>query len=459
MLRRTTRSSAFDQRVDSRGPTPWSHALRIQENRFHCPHARPPLRQADFIGGVWHGACLAVGMALVDANAVLPAFIIDLTGSPVWVGGLTALLTLAVALPQLFVARLVEPLQRKRPVLLIAIYLRAACWAALGLLIALAGENRPSVVFWGLVALLGLFSLGGGLGGVPYTDIIGKVIPPQRRGAFFASTQAIGKVLSVGAAVLAGILLTRPYPGNYAALFMLSAVCLSVASLGIWAIHEPPVEQEGCYRMNWKTYFRSLGEPLRALSGLALVACVTGFSLMAVPFYVVAAKQAFAAPPEAAAWFIGALACGTLLGSVVWAQLVDRFGSRRMLLVCVIVSAATPLFALFAWPLGWQVLVFVAGLVGATTAGRSIGFSSALLEIAPADRRSTYAATHALLSLPVAAMPLIGGIVAESLSLATLFGLTAVLLAGGVEVVRRWDAAGARWRRVASQVIQDTVRA
>jgi len=40
-----------------------------------------PLRRADFIGGVWHGVLLAIGMTLVDPNAVLPGFIIDLTRS------------------------------------------------------------------------------------------------------------------------------------------------------------------------------------------------------------------------------------------------------------------------------------------------------------------------------------------------------------------------------------------
>jgi MFS family permease len=382
-------------------------------------------------------------MALVDPNAVIPAFVIDLTGSAVWVGGLAALLAAAAALPQLLVARYVEPLRRKRPVLLTAIYLRAACWASLGLLITAAGPDQPKLILWGLVALLGLFSAGGALGGVPYTDLIGKVIPERRRGAFFGSTQATGKLFSLGGAVLAGVVLSREYPANYATLFLLSALFLSVASLGVWAIREPPRE-ERLRRLPWGPYLRSLREPLRALRGLALVAWATGFSLMAIPFYVVAAKQVFGAPPEATAWFIAALVAGALAGSLVWAQLVDRFGSRRMLLVCVTVAALTPLVALSAWGLGWPILVFVAGLVGATTAGRGVGFSSALLEIAPSPRRPSYAATYALLSLPVAAMPLIGGLVVKWLSFAALFGMTALLLVVAIEVVRRWDAARAR---------------
>jgi len=416
------------------------HTTVVQTENVPKTSKRQSLRRADFAGGVWHGAFLSVGMALVDRNAVIPAFVIDLTGSTIWVGGLAALLAAAAAVPQLFIARFVEPLQRKRPVLLTAIYVRAASWAGLGSLIAAAGPDRPKLVLSGLVVLLGLFSVGGALGGVPYTDIIGKVIPARRRGAFFASTQATGKVFSVGAAFLAGIILTRAYPMNYAILFFCSALCLCLASFGMWAIREPPAEHGDCRRLTWRAYVRSLGEPFQALRGLALVAWATGFGLMAVPFYIVAAKRAFGAPPEATAWFIGALVAGALVGSLVWARLVDRFGSRRMLLICVGVSAATPLLALSAWLAGWPILVLVASLVGATTTGRAVGFSSALLEIAPAKRRATYAATYALLGLPVAVMPLIGGVVVEFLSFDVLFGVTALLLAGAVAVVRRWDA-------------------
>ncbi len=72
------------------------------------------LQPINFIGGVWHGAFLAIGMALVDTNTVIPAFISDLTGSPIWVGGLATLLAIAGAVPQVFVAWFVDPLQRKK---------------------------------------------------------------------------------------------------------------------------------------------------------------------------------------------------------------------------------------------------------------------------------------------------------------------------------------------------------
>ena len=72
----------------------------------------------NFLGGLWHGAFLALGMAFTQPTTVIASFVADLTGSTVWVGGLSTVLTVAAALPQLFVARWVEPRSTKMPFLL-----------------------------------------------------------------------------------------------------------------------------------------------------------------------------------------------------------------------------------------------------------------------------------------------------------------------------------------------------
>ena len=159
---------------------------------------------------------------------------------------------------------------------------------------------------------------------------------------------------------------------------------------------------------------------------------------MAMPFYIVAAKQVFGAPSEATAFCIGALVVGSLVGNLAWGKLVDQFGSRRMILSCALISAITPVIALSAWLVGWHVLVLVIGLTGATTAGRSVGFTSALLEVAPADRRAIYTATYALTYVPLAVMPLLGGAIAEASSFKILFTLTALAMLASVAVVWKW---------------------
>ncbi|RLC76734.1 MAG: hypothetical protein DRJ03_28070 [Chloroflexi bacterium] len=396
------------------------------------------LERRNFIGALWHGAFLALGMALTQPTTVIAAFVADLTGSTVWVGGLSTVLTVAGALPQLFVARLVEPRPRKMPFLMLAIYLRVLSWGVLAGLIYLIGDSHPNLLAWALVGLLTIFYAGGGLGGVPYTDIIGKVIPQERRGAFFGGKEALAGPLSVGAALLARqIMADVAYPTNYALLFGLAALSLLVASLGFWLIREPPRADADGKVPSWREYGEQLLKSARHLGTLIGVQLLTGFSLMVLPFYIVYARKELGAPSGAIGWFLLAQVLGGVLANLVWARLVDRYNSRRMLTVCALISTLTPLLAILLRRFGWVGLLPVIFLGGATFNGRKVGFNSALLELAPAVERPTYSALNAVLILPAAFLSLAAGVLLQHWSYPTLFLIAAVFIGMGALLTRR----------------------
>ncbi len=395
------------------------------------------MRPRNFWGAVWHGAAISMAMAVADINVVIPSLVADLTGSAVWVGGLAALMATASTVPQVLVARYVEPLRHKRPVVVTAILLRALMWLGLGGVTWAAGADQPRVTAASLFAFLGLFALGGALGSVGYTAVIGKIIPLRRRGTFFATRQATGSVLSLAASALGGVLLAGAYPGNYAAVFFVSGGLFLVSSLGFWAIREdadpaPPP------RRPWGAYFASLREPFRALRGLGFVTWATGFHLLSLPFYAVALKRAPDAPPYALSLLLGAIVAGSLLGNLAWGRLVNRLGSRPMIAACAAVGTVAPLVALSSTVLGWPALVAATALAGATRAGRSVGFSSGVLELAPAARRPSYRASYSLMSLPASLMPLLGGVVAGATSYPTLFAVTGALMLSVWWPIVRW---------------------
>ena len=392
----------------------------------------------NFFAALWHGAFLALGMALTQPTTVIAAFVVELTGSTVWVGGLSTVLTVAGALPQLFVARWIEPRPRKMPLLLLAIYLRVVSWGALAWLIFTIGSERPRPLAWALLGLLAIFYAGGGLGGVPYTDIIGKIIPSGRRGTFFGGQQALAGPLAVGAALLARhVLAEMAYPNNYALLFGLAAAALLIASLGFWVIREPPRTDADGRVQRWRQYRGQLRETAHLLRALVVVQLLTGFSLMALPFYIVYARQELGAPPEAVGWFVLLQVSGGVLANLLWARLVDRFGSRWMLAVCATLSTLTLLLAVGLGGLGWVGMLPVIFLGGATISGRSVGFSSALLELAPAAERPTYAGVSSVLALPVAFLPLLAGILLRWWSYPALFLVAASFVAMGAICTRQ----------------------
>ncbi|NIR67316.1 MAG: MFS transporter, partial [Gammaproteobacteria bacterium] len=227
------------------------------------------IEKRNFIAGLWHGAFLALGVSLTQPTTVISAFVADLTGSTIWVGGLSTVLTVAGALPQIFIARWIEPRPRKMPFLLLAIYLRVISWGALAFLVFTIGDQHPLTLAWILVGMLVVFYAGGGLGNIPYTDIVGKIIPQNRRGAFFGGMGAIAGPLSVGAALFARrILADVSYPNNYALLFLFAAIGLTIASLGFWAIREPSGDTSDVHMLPWKDYWKHLQSTSRRLKVL-----------------------------------------------------------------------------------------------------------------------------------------------------------------------------------------------
>jgi len=401
--------------------------------------AEQSFNRRNFLGGLWHGAFLALGMALTQPTTVISSFVADLTGSTVWVGGLSTVLTVAGVLPQIFVARWLEPKPRKLAYLLLAIYSRTLSWGILAWLIYSLGAEHPQALAWSLIVMLAIFYAGGGVGNIPYSDIIGKIIPPNRRGAFFGGKQALAGPLAVVSALIAKkVLAELDYPNNYALLFGMAAIALGVASLGFLFVHEPASESRTQKPHPWRSYFQQLRGGSQRLRSLVVVELMTGFSLMALPFYVVYARQKLGAPAEAVGWFLLAQTVGGVLANLVWARLVDRLGSRTMVFWCAITSTMTPILAILLTPLGWEAMMVVFFLAGATFNGRSVGFQSSLLEIAPPAERPTYAALNEVLILPLAFLSLGAGFFLEYWSYTSLFILASVFIGSGALMAWRW---------------------
>jgi hypothetical protein len=108
-----------------------------------------------------------------------------------------------------------------------------------------------------------------------------------------------------------------------------------------------------------------------------------------------------------------------------------------MLTVCALTSTAAPLLAIALSSLGWWGLLPTFFLAGAAFNGRRVGFQSALLELAPATERPTFAALNAVLILPVAVLPLLAGLFLQDWSYLALFALTAGAVSLGVVWTRK----------------------
>ena len=385
-----------------------------------------------FYGGILHGVMLQAATALTSPSTVLPAFIAHLTGSSVAVGGVLSALALGTALAGLPASGWVEAARRKKAFLYLAIWTRAAAFAVLAFLTARYARANPELVYIALIVFLGLFALAGGLGGVAYLPVIGKAIPPRLRGRFFGWRSLLGSLFAAAAGLLSRPLWVR-FPDGYVLAFALAVAALTAGFLGFWMIPErsdPPRQRtpvERHLRGAW-----ALARTPR-MRGFLLAYLLTGLYYLALPFYVVAARE-----HGLPASFIGYLVAAQALaeGLNLWiGQRMDLQGTHVGFVYVGVLALAIPISALLGAGLAGAVVTFV--LVGVTLNGIENAYSAYLLSFTKAGEAATATALMAFAGAPRALWPLVGGLIASKFGYSAVFALTALGLAAALAFVVR----------------------
>jgi len=391
----------------------------------------------NFTCGLLHGVFYRAGIAFSEPTGVLPVFLNHYTGSLTMIGLFSALIQGGGVIPQLFVANRLERAPRKKPLLLAAIWIRAAAWGVLGLLAYFWHNGDTTLVLTALLTLLFVFSFAGGVAAVPFNDIWGKVLPATIRGRFFGHRQLWGGVLALGAAYIVKRVLgdsNLVFPNNFGVLFLLSFGFLVVSYIALSSVREPDGEVIAIRR--------PLAAFLRESSRLVWEDCnlrrllmsrlTIGFGAFAAPFYVLFGKHELQMPSEQVGILVAAQVCGAILSNLVWAEISDRLGNRIVIRLTGIVGMLIPVVALTSNFIGGSfLLVIVFGLLGCYFSGTGIGFNNYLLEIAPAPLRPAYIALSGTLAGTTFLLPIAGGIVVDLWGYDTAFSVATAVAAVG----------------------------
>ena len=142
--------------------------------------------QRSFVLGAADGVLYRLFMALTDPAFVLTWFVSQLSTSSVAVGMLLPIRMGASVLPQLFFAGWVQRRPRKMPVYRALMLVSLVCWALLIISVFVLGDTHKSLLLIVFVVLFCLYSMITGVVGLPFMDIVARVIPPRRRASFFA---------------------------------------------------------------------------------------------------------------------------------------------------------------------------------------------------------------------------------------------------------------------------------
>jgi MFS family permease len=387
------------------------------------------------------GAAFQAGSAAIDSATVVASLVFQLTGSALAVGFASAVLRMGWLLPQLVVGYFAERAERRMPYYVMGAFGRAICLALIAVLLWWGWDWPqldwpPLPLAAGFLALWTLYAFVSGVVAVPYNDIVGRAIPSEARSRMLAWRFFGGGVLALGVAGFVGLALdAMPLLLAHAAIFALAAVLMILSSTLFVSAGEPPMPARGTECAPPHSVGAFLADGWTVLRNdvrfrLFLYSqWLGGATLMALPFYVVAAAGKGIGAADIGI-LLGAQTAGALASNLLWGWLGDSAGKLVMLRTVAVVRMLPPLIVL--WLLGAGAgligfaLLFI--LIGAMMNGATIGYLGYLMEISPNDRRPAYSAYFNALASPAALLPLLGAGLISMISIHAVF-VAAILAA------------------------------
>lgn len=400
-------------------------------------------------------AFFALGMALLDPNAVLPLLMKNLGASGVLIGAFAALRSLSLNIVQIFVAYATHNRPRQLPILLYAATITRIPLFAMPYFIMHASDSpaAQTTAKWAVIIIMAIWALGDGLGYVPWMEIVGRSFSERTRGRFFGATQVLS---GVGGIVIAGFLTSRildpkflPFPQNYALLSGLSALMFFISLVGVFLIKEPPAPKidPEAVRPSLNDYFRRLPVMMRDNPIFARLVCVqflTSFGSAAAPFYVLYAVQRFGISDKWGGTYQIMQAASIIVLSPLWTTISERRGAASAVRAVVLAHLLTPIIALTIGsvsPVAFCLVFLIMG--GSLGWGLWIASSHYLMSQVDENERPIFIGLANLMIAPSALFPIIGGLFSQQNKLIlisgvpVLFVVTAAVISLGYVAARK----------------------
>ena len=413
--------------------------------RAAAPADREPVYRRNFVFFLVDSILFSVAMGIIGQTTLIPDFVRHLTHSEVLIGLSGSLFSICWALPQLFIARYVIGIERKKwwfvgpniPVrFVMLIFAGVTVWL---------GKAQPVAILAAFFICYGIAGFGDGLVGVPWADLTGTSLDERWRARMFGLSTAIVGLLMLGASRAIGLILgdaALGFPNSYALVFAIAGGLFAVSILPIVFVRElpggKPVE-----RIPAVTEFvPQLGRVLRAdpvfRSMLIAQMLITLFN-MASFFYIGFATVRLGLSSEVAVPnLLVVQTIGAVGGSIVYAWLGARDNMLYMRLALA-TALLTPICAILAGTFGPTLLYTGFAISGLATGNLFLCVQNWVVTHATHDERPIHAGlfntVNAVISLIA---PFIAGTIVQGVSYEPLFAVSLLMGAAALLVVLRF---------------------
>ncbi len=398
----------------------------------------------NFALGVLNGAFFQLFNALVSPILVLPLFVRQLTSSNFLVSLIPVTWQGGWFLPQLLISPYIQNRPQKKAVYSLAAVIRVASWGLIVLAVYTLARDL-SLLLLIFFVLQAIFSVAGGVGGLPFMDIVGKAIPVTRLGSFFGARNLFGGILAFFGGFVVKYFLDKSgqaFPVNFALLFSLSLVILAFSLFLFTQVvepHEPVREGREALPQHFRRALELAREDLLYRRFLLMrIALIIGY--VATPFYIVYARERLGIPEGLVGFYISAMTLVSVGSNLLWSRISDHRSNKLLLQMISALALTMPLLALFTpnleGLLSRRALGYLFGMIfvvlGGYESGINIGSDSLLLEISPPTVRPLYIGfTNSLLGVAFLASVL-GGVIVEVAGFVTLFSMAFAFYLGAL---------------------------
>jgi MFS family permease len=369
----------------------------------------------NFVVNVIDGAFFGVGLGFASSAAVIPLFFATLTDNTALIGFVAALHMIGWSLPQMLTAQHVAKLRRYKPFVLFMTFQERMPFFGLALVAWFAPQLGNQLAMWLALLLLIWSNLGAGLSGTAWQSMIGKIMPPNRRGTFWGVQAAAANLMMSGAAIIAGLLLERlDAPLDFTLCFLFTGIAMLISMSFLAATREPEsplVRAENRPLFSWDSY-RAILQKDHNFRWFLLARCLSQVASMAASFYIIYATRHLEMDEQTSGVMVGVLGLSQTVGNLLLGWIGDRWGHRKVFGLGALLLALGALVAMFAPEQNWFYLTF--GLTGIANATLWATAMAMTIEFGKDHEKPLYIGiSNTLMALPAIAAPIIGGWLAD----------------------------------------------
>lgn len=361
----------------------------------------------------WEGTLTGV-MGVFTGGVVLTGFALSLGANEFMIGLLAAIQVGANLLQIRAFRRLEKHGQRKAMAVRFAAAARLM-WiaiAAVTLITIPAFQPYKIWLFYALFAVsagFGVYSL------VPWVSWLVDLVPEKVRGRFYAQRNFAGGALGVILGVLAGKFIDWWNAHQFAPTpvgFLVLTSCGMVFGLGavkiIKQMHDPPFAPSPARLTFWESLKIPFHDPNFRRLFYFRIAYDISMGIAGAFYGVYMLTQA-----GLSYFFVSSMAMLSTLTNLLalkpWGVIIDKFGNKPVLQICMIGKTMFALLWIFTTPdtMGLFILIH---LLGVFDAGNTLAIPNLVYKLAPANRRANYIAVDGtVVGIAATVAPLIGG--------------------------------------------------